>query len=215
MKFEPQSVAYGIRFKTILFPLTFLELANSLEKKGYELNPGLPFPRPLGRMTGAGEVARKGKAVVQIDSGAQILTIVDVSITSAQDCFNQIVQMLKEDYGVNIDDLARSYSFSASYKFHTKKPAYKSIAGALKIPIFDNLKTIMNEEIWPLELRFGGANQIVNSENWFDISIRPDYERNDSYVVQTVYRSSDKTKTQKFIESFEERMTEIITLIEG
>jgi len=215
MKYTPLSITYGIHFKTILYPLTFLELADSLEKKGYELSPTLPFPRPPGRMTGAGEVARKGKTAVQVDSSAQVLTVVDISITSAQNCFNEIVKMLKDDYNVNIDNLAQFYSFSAAYKFYTKKHAFKTLVGALKVPIIEKLKTIMNEEICPFELRFGGANQVVNSENWFDISIRPNYERDDSYLVHVVFRNKDKTKTQKFIESFEERVTKIITLIEG
>lgn len=215
MEFKPQSVAYSIHFKTVLYPLSFMELTDSLEKKGYELSPALPFPRPPGRMTGTGEIARKGKTVVQVDSSAMVLTIVDISITSIQNCYDEISQMLKDDYNVIIDDLAQFYGFSATYKFNTEKPAYKSIARALKNPIIDNLKTIMNEEIWPFELRFGGANQVVNSENWFDILIRPHYERDDSYVVQVVFRNCDKAKTQKFIESFEERITKIITLIEG
>jgi len=55
MKCKPLAIRYGIRFKTYLFPLTLHELADSLEKKGYEISSNLPFPRPPGRMTGMGD----------------------------------------------------------------------------------------------------------------------------------------------------------------
>lgn len=214
MKCKPFAVSYGIGFKTVLFPLTANELVDGLEKKGYEINPSLPFPRRPGRMTGIGEIARKGKTVVQLDASGKALTIVDVSIESVLGSFDEISKMLVEDHGVDVDDFARYYSFRATYKFSTTKQAYGTLAGALKSPIFDDLEKIMNEKIWPFELRFAGAGLRVNSENWFDITVRPDFEKNNSYVITVVYRNSERAKTQKFVESFEEKMTKIIGLIE-
>ena len=72
----------------------------------------------------------------------------------------------------------------------------------------------MGEKIWPFELRFGGANLRVNSENWFDITVRPNFERNDSYVISVVFRNTDRVKTQEFVESFEESMVKVIGLID-
>ncbi|MDH5266104.1 MAG: hypothetical protein OEW62_00345 [Candidatus Bathyarchaeota archaeon] len=214
MRYKPLSVTYGIGFNTILYPLTFEEIVESLEKKGYEISPALPFPRPPGRMTGTGEIARKGKTVIQVDTSAQFLTIVDISIKSALTCFDEIANILKEDHDVDVNDIARFYSFVATYEFPTKKQAYKTIAKALRFSIFDDLEKIMDEKIWPFGLRFGGADLRVNSENWFDITVRPNFERNDSYVISVVFRNSDRVKTRKFVESFEERMAKVIGLID-
>jgi len=214
MKCKPLDVNYGIRLKTYLYPLAFHELADSLEKRGYEISSSVPFPRPSGRMTGAGEIARKGKTVVQIDTNAQILVVLDISIKSALDSFDEITKMLIEDHDVNLNDFARFYRFNATYEYSTKKQAYETIARALNFPIFGNLEEIMGEKVWPFELRFGGAGSKVNSENWFDISVRPNVERNDSYFIAVVYRNSDRTKTQNFVKSFEERVTKIIGLID-
>lgn len=209
------SVAYGTHFKTFLYPLTFHELVDSLERKGYKISPALPFPRPPGRMTGAGEIGRKGKTVIQVDTSAQALTIIDISIESALNGFNEIGKMLKEDYDVDVNDFARFYSFVATYEFPTKRQAYETIAKTLRFSIFDDIENIMDEKVWPFELRFGGADLKANSENWFDVTVRPNYERNDSYVVTVVFRNKDRVKTRKFVESFEERMAKVIDLIDG
>ena len=215
MKCKPLGITYGVRFKTFLYPLTFHELVDSLEKKGYEISPELPFPRPPGRMTGIGEIARKGKTVIVVDTSAQALTVGDISIRSALDTFDEIVKMLKEDYRVDINDFALFYSFAATYEFPAKKQAYETIAKSLRFSIFDSLEEIMDEKIWPFELRFGGADLKVNSEKWFDVTVRPNFERNDSYIISVVFRNSERIKTLKFMESFEERMSKVIRLIEG
>ena len=62
-------------------------------------------------------------------------------------------------------------------------------------------------------LRFGGADMQVNSNDWFDITIRPNYERDDSYIVNVVFRNSDKTKTRKFIDTYEDKIQKIVELI--
>jgi hypothetical protein len=185
-----------------------------LEKKGYEMSPALPFPRLPGRLTAIGEIARKGKTVVQVDTSAQMLNITDISVKSAVDCFDEIANILAEDHGFNLDELVKFYCFNATYEIPTEKQAYETIAKNLKIPILENLKENWAVELWPLELKFANANLKANSENWLDISVRPSYERNDSYVISTVYRNTDKAKTLKFVETFEENVIKMIELID-
>jgi len=213
VKHKLLSVAYGIRFNTYLYPLSLQDLVGILEKKGYEISSSLPFPLPAGRLGGAGELARKGKTVVQIDTSAQVLTINDISVESAMSCFDEIANLLQEDYGVDVNNFARFYSFVATYEFQAKKQAYEKIAKAFRFPIFDEIEEILGQKIWPFGLKFGGADLQVNSENWFDVEIRPNLERNDSYVLQVVFRNSDRARTQEFIKTFEKKMGKVVNLI--
>ena len=215
MSFRPLMIRYGVQFRTILFPLRFLELVNVLEKKGYEISPSLPSPPPPQRMSGAGEIARKGKAVLQIDTSGQGLRVADVSLASAIQSFEEIAAMLAEDYDIDINEFARFYDLHAVYTVPTKKRPYEAISKALRSPIFDDLAKVLEEKIWPFALRFGGADLVVNSENWFDITVRPDYEREDSYIFEIVFRNNDRIKTREFARKFEKRVPEIIRVIEG
>ncbi len=208
------TVDYGVHFNTVLYPVSIIEIANSLEKKGYELNPSIPFPRPVGRFIGAGEIARKGRTVIHIDSGAQLLAVADVSLKSAIDSFEELVTMLHEDHGIDIESLVRFYRFTANYEIRTNNEAFQRIATNLKVPILKEIQGIIQEEISPIELKFAGARLQANSDNWFDMSIRPNYERNDRYVVSIVYRNNSKEKTKDFLETIEEKATRIAELVD-
>jgi len=214
LKLEPVSIEYGINFKTVLFPLTLYQLADTLEEKGYEMSPDLPYPRPPGRMIGIGDLARKGKTIIRADASGQSLRVFDVSVKSALENFEEIVASLIENHNIDINSFARFYSFTATYTSPTKKQPYETIAKASRCSLFDEIEEVIDEKIWPFEIRFGGADLEVNSENWFDITVRPDFERNDSYVLNVIFRSSDKTKTQRFVDSFEEKMGKVISLVD-
>jgi hypothetical protein len=215
MEAKPQSIVFKIRLNTYLFPISFMEMTNALEKIGYEINPALPFPRPIGRLSGAGEIARKGKSVVSINADAQTLLVQDVSINSAIKCFDEVLTSLQEECGVDLNTMPRFYGFSATYIIPTKKKAYTTFAKSLRIPIQNDVEKIFNEKLWPYEIRFAGSNMKANSENWFDISVKPNYERDDSYVVTVVYRNILDDKTREFMNSFEERIKRMLQLING
>ena len=205
---------YGIHFNTYLFPLKISELANDLEKKGYEISPDLPFPMAPSTLGGAGTIARKGKTLIHIDTRGQVLTIADVSTKSALDCFDEITNMLKEDHKINFDNLVDYYEFSAQCEVPTEKQAYENIAKNVEVPILSKIEGILEKKLWPLGLRFGGAEMKFNSTNWFEFWIEPNFARNDSYFINITCRNGKKEESRSFIELFEEKRDLIIKLID-
>lgn len=204
---------YGVRFNTYSFPLRISELANGLEKKGYAINPRIPFPRPPVSYGASGTLARKGKTVVVVDTREQSLTVADISLKSAMDTFDEIVNVLKEDYGINLDSLVEVYEFEVQCEIGTEKPAYETVAKNVKLPILNQIEGILGGKLWPIGLRFSGANMKFNSADWFDFSIEPNFERNDSYFVTIIYRNAKREESRSFVESFEERIDKILALI--
>lgn len=205
---------YGICFNTYLFPLKISEIASGLEKKGYEISPELPSPIPPVAIGGSGAIARKGKTIIHVDTRGQVLTIADVSVKSALDCFDEITNMLKEDCKINLDSLIGVYEFTAQCEVSTEKQAYETIAKNVEVPILNQIEGILQKQLWPLELRFGGADMKFNSPNWIEFSVEPNFIRNDSYFININYRNGEKDKTRSFIESFEEKIDKIIELID-
>jgi hypothetical protein len=214
MTFKVQALSYGIRFNTYMFPLRISELANDLEKKGYEISPDLPSPVPTVALGGAGPIARKGKTLIHVDTREQVLTIIDVSAKSALDCFDEITGMLKEGHKINLDNLIGVYEFNAQCEVPTQKQAYENIAKNVKVPILDKIEGILEKQLWPSGLRFGGAEMKFNSTNWFEFSIEPNFTRNDSYFININYRNGKKEESRSFTESFEEKIDRIIELID-
>jgi hypothetical protein len=204
---------YGVCFKTYAFPLRISELANGLEKRGYEINPQIPFPRPPVAFGATGTLARKGKTVIRVDTSEQALTVADISVKSAMETFDEIGKMLEEDYRINLDSLVGVYEFVVQCEIATEKPAIETVAKNVKLPILNQIEGILGSKLWPIGLRFSGANMKFNSANWFDFSIEPSFERNDSYFVVITYRSAKKDESRSFVESFEEKIEKILELI--
>jgi len=207
-------VNFGICFNTYFFPLKTSELADGLEKRGYEISPRIPFPRPPVAVSGAGTIARKGKTVIHVDSRGQVLTVADVSIKSALDTYKEITAMLKEEYQIDLENLIGTYEFNVQCEAPTEKQAYETLAKNVEIPILNQIEQILKKKVCAIELRFGGANMIVNSPNWFDISIEPNFTRNDSYLINASYRTEKKEESIVFLESFEENLNRIMEVID-
>ena len=208
------TVNYGICFNTYFFPLKASELVDGLEKKGYEISPRLPFPRPPVALSGSGIIARKGKTVIHVDSRGQVLTIADVSVKSALDTCNEITTMLKEDYQIDLESLTGVYEIVAQCEASTEKQAYEAIAKNVEIPILSQIEEILHKKVSPVEIRFAGADMKINSANWFEFSIEPNFTRNDSYLINVSHRTQKKEESISFIESFEENINRIIKLID-
>jgi hypothetical protein len=208
------SAEYGVHFKKVLFPFSIIEIVSSLERLGYDISPEMPFPRPVGRFSGTGEIGRKGKLSIQVDGSAKILRSVGVSIPSALTSFNELVKALNEDYKVDIAPLVRFYQVMANYQVITTNNAIKKIADKSEAPVLKEFSKILGREIASTELKFGAKDLEPNSENWFDIHIIPNYERNDRYLFSLVYRNAEKEKTQVFIDHIEENIVKFAEFID-
>jgi len=152
---------------------------------------------------------------VHIDTAAQLLLIVDVSIKSIVDSFNEIAKAFLEDSRIEIGKITKFYRFTATYEVLTEKDPSQMIAAKVEVPTLEKFSEIFGEKVLPLELRFTGDGLKANSENWYDISFRPNYETNDRYVFSVIYRNENKEITQNFMNSFEERILKIAEIIEG
>jgi hypothetical protein len=205
---------YGVCFNTYFFPLKISELANGLEKRGYEISPDLPVARPPVMLGGSGVIARKGKTMIHVETRRQILTIVDISTKSALECFDEITNMLKEDYKINIEGLIELHEFNAQYEVPTERQAFETIAKNVEVPILNQIGEALEKKLWLLELRFGGAGMKFNSSNWFECTIEPNLARNDSFLVNITYRNKEQKEVRNFMESFEEKVNAITALID-
>lgn len=124
MECKSLSADYGVHFSTVLYPLSLIEIVESLEKLGYEISPSIPSPRPIGRFVGTGEFGRKGKSSVHVDAGAQALMVSNVSLKSALDSFNEVVSALSEDHKIDVLSMVRFYRFTANYEIRTEKKRF-------------------------------------------------------------------------------------------
>jgi len=204
-----------IKLDSILWPITLIELINSLEKLGFEIAREFPFPRPAGRFVGSGQIARKGNIVVNVDGGAKAISMLGLSLESTIEEFDSFLSTLKTDYSVDLDEFANFYQFASRYEYKTNKDAYAIISDFFTHPKLDELAKIIEIPIKTFKIKVGSADAVPNERNWFDLEFAPDVQRNDGYVIDVVYRNENKESYRTFISHIEENILKSIQLLEG
>ncbi|MFQ6075411.1 MAG: hypothetical protein ACE5Z5_04665 [Candidatus Bathyarchaeia archaeon] len=208
---------YRVRLGYVLFPLEFRELRDVLARNGYEL-AGLPGPIPPrpSRIGYGGEIARKDEYVVQIDSRECLVGISDKSIGTTFGAFRELTKVIKEGFGIDLNENVRYYDVVAHYNIDTgKKPVQeidRVIEGNSYFPKFDK---ILGEPTSLFSVRLVPKGSIPNQEEWFDISIEPDILKPQIYHVGVVFRNPDREKSIRFINNLEKTLVNLIKVIEG
>lgn len=214
MSLESISVKKSIILNQVLFPLTWQELLNSLLRLGYELSPSFPYPLPTGRVSGRGHIARKGKTAIWLDSGSKEILVFDDSINSCIEEFDSVLNQIQEDHEINFHDYSRFYQFQGNFCYMSDINAYDSIRRASEHSNLERISEILGERVSSFGFRFGKSDSIPNSENWFDIKITPDIQRNRGYYIEVVYRREEREIVNNFMNNFNNYINNIIELIE-
>jgi len=205
----------SVSLNCVLFPVKWAEMISVLEKLGFNINEALPYPLPTGRVSGSGKVARKGRTTFSVNPGDKSIVMTDRTIQDAKTELNDFITTLKTDHGLDILKYIQFYQFTSSHKYSIKKEAYQSLSKSCNIPKSSKFSEILGFKVEPYSIRLGQSGTIPNSENWFDVLIDPDFERNDGFNVNTVYRNQDFTIYNAFISNYEEKIIKLMSLIEG
>jgi len=215
MSLIPVNISVSVYLDCILFPLTFTELLDSIEKNGYLLNPSLPVVRPFGRFRGSGQIGTKGKNIFQVDAGDKALTIFGVSLEEVQTEFDAFCKTLLEDYSIDIDEMIKFYQYAGNYEYKTELNPYDVISRSYESPHHEKVSEIFGESIKTFAIRLAISETLPKDVDWFDVKITPDIQRNDGYLIEVVHRKKDKEKYQTFTDNFESNIIKIIKHLEA
>lgn len=216
MSLKTTRVVYTVNFDSVLYPIMHHELNEGLQKIGFELSQGWPQRSSIiSRISGQGEVARKGKTIIIINAESQQLSVSDDSLESVISNIDDIHKMFIDEFGIDIFEITHHISFSGDYIYYTDKPAYSTISKKLNSPIVEEISKIMGHEMEGFLLNIAIKGLTVNSGDWYDIMIRPSYERDDSYVIRVVIRNPERKVLNSMIAELESKITGVIEYLEA
>ena len=215
MSLKPIRITVGITLDRVLFPITFIELISSLEKNGFEISQAIPYPRPIGRFIGSGQLGIKGKTTASVDGGGKSISMTGSSLEDTIEEYDKFNKTILADYSLDLDEFPKLYYLTGNYEYKTKKNTHSTISDSISYPKIEELSEIVDESMNVYAIQFGSADTVPNDKNWFDIKITPDVQRNDGYVINVVYRKEDRETYRTFISHIEENIVKIIRLLEG
>lgn len=217
----PEEIRLGLLFGAP-DPIPEDDLINYLKEIGFEEITGIPkiFGTEESGLVRA-NIARKGTCEVLYNPPRASLEVVGKNFKEVLDRFEEIKSMLdgKEEIATQI----RSYQLVSSYKVFTKdryRPLYH-ISDFVGYDKIDKFNSLLGEEITPFSIRLcpkskiGVAENIRDIPDWFDIQIFPYVLNPQYYGVNIVFRNPDILKVKEFTKKMEDRIENMIMLLEG
>jgi hypothetical protein len=216
IKFISREFSYALRTDFVFFPLDVRDIRDILPKYGYELSPirGI-LPNRSMLVAFEGDIARKGDAMVYIDTSNGILGVRGKSNNECISVIDDAIKALRTDLEFDIHSQMKFYEVVANYKIKTQSHPTQTISKTVeKLPLFSKFTEIMGEETGLFSLRLSPKKHVPNSKNWFDIAIEQDVLSSDFYRVGVVYRNPNENKTRDFGSSIEEIISKLIRSME-
>lgn len=198
-----------------LFPFTFQEVVNALEKIGFEINPQMPTPLPYGRFNGSGEVARKGKTHCVLNAFNMTFQMMGESVESTTDELNEFLATLHDTNKIDLFSRMKYMELQAEYECTTKKNPTTVINNRFSTPLDEEISDILGIKLKTITTRLGLAGEYPNQIEWFDIKMSPSFQRNDGYAINVIYRTADKEKYQTFVANAKLKIEKAIKSLEG
>ena len=215
MSLLPVNVSEGVYLDCVLFPLTFKELLDTIEKIGYVLHPSIPKTRALGRFRGSGQIGTKGKNIFQVEGGDKALLVVGASLVEVQSEFAAFCKTLVEDFSIDVEEMIKFYQFTGNYEYKTEHNPYDVISRSFVSPHQEKVSEILGMPLKTYAVRIATSESLPKDVDWFDMKISPDVQRNDGYTIETVYRNKNKEQYTNFTDSFESNIVSLIKYLEG
>lgn len=205
-----------LHFEFVLFPIDFVELIRTLSNKGFEIiAPPPPVALPGARLGFKGDLAKKGKCIIDINPDRQILGVKGVDFGEIDVVYKELKEIIQNDLDINIEKRIRFYELTGEYEIESNKRAIDSIANLFAQNDFvSKCTSILDNEVTIFTIRLVSKGQIPNQEEWFDISIEPIVLKPSLFLLSAVFRSKNESKVLTFARTSESKILELIRLIQ-
>lgn len=217
VKLYPEEIRMSFFFFAIE-PIPEDDLLSYLQEKGFEEVKEIPRIIGTERLGFVrANIARKGSCEVLYDPKSPLLGVVGKNRIEVLDRFEEIEKIIEK-----VVTQIKYYDLFSIYKVFTKsknKPL-NYISEFLEHEKFSKFKEIFNTEVAPFSIRFYPKSKmnivedIRNISNWFDVQIYPYISNPQYYGIQLVFRDTEISNVKKFIETMEDKIQDIIKLIE-
>jgi hypothetical protein len=219
MDFQNVRVRISLRFDYVLFPFDIVELLENLAKIGYALTVPPP-PRMVGqnvRLSAKGKIAQKGDIEIEVNDERGVIAASSSVPTLAFKSLNEIIQLIRDKLGVDLTEKASFYEIIGNLDVKTGRNAMEMVERiSEKNKYMEELGSTLGQDVSSYTLRLVPRGQVPSQTEWLDITIEPNIVKpSTTYRVLVIYRSKDKPKIERFVQSLMESLAKVIKAIEA
>lgn len=215
MKIVPQKYRVAFKFNTLYYPFTYPEILNSLASRKYAL---LIPPQPIksgARIYISGHVATKSGCFIELNEAKKIVAFESTAVDSAVTSFNDIVDLSKFDFKLNLSEELDYCELSGAVIVSNGDPA--NIIKNFSEDQYHVFDEILGFETACGLIRIIPKNGAQTDRKWFDITIAQKIPSVDkSYYVEFVFRNgNDFESIVNFISKLDIKICAIINKLGG
>jgi hypothetical protein len=211
-----QTFRISLVLNSFFFPLTSTEIFDSLKARNFEIGrPPAPFPTGL-RVYISGTVARKRNVLIDVDDSRKLVGAQGGSIEETLQTFSEVMDMLGEDFFVNLDEELNYVELIAHYLIKSERNAFEVIQNSTELKFKDRFQEILNSETSEYRFSIAPKGVLPSNRKWFEISVSPKLTMpTKAYWVEVVFRDTTRSTVIAFASNLNSTISRIINTIEG
>lgn len=192
--YSQENSRLAAKYNFIVYPLDFEVLKKVLRANDYKIPQSPPSPSPDAIMSVDGIIGKKDEFTVDVNTERQIFGLTSGDHHLLESEFNKLENSISKEIGSELQYKARFYEFVYHAVVKTgSNPMEVMTRLGTRIPIYDEISKIVGQQASPLNLRVCPANALVESEDWFDLTIEPVLNKATvAYHIAFIFRNKDK-----------------------
>ena len=215
MELKLQRFRISLVLKSFYFPLTSSEVFDSLKAREFEIGrPPAPFPTgPRAYVTGT--LARKRNVLLDIDNNRNLIGVQGESIEDTLQTFSDVVDLIREDFFVNMDEELDYVELIAHYLIKSDSNPFEVIQNSTELKFKGEIQKILDSEISEYRFSIVPKGILPSNRKWFEISISPKLTMpTKSYWVEVIFRDKTFSPVTTFSSNLNSTISNLINTLE-
>lgn len=215
MELKLQKFRISLVLNSFFFPLTSTEVFDSLKARGFEIGrPPAPFPTGP-RAYVSGLIARKHNAFIDIDNNRNLIGAQGESIEDTLQTFSEVMDLIREDFSVNLDKELDYVELIAHYLIKSDKNSFRIIQNSIESKFDERFQSILNVPTAQYRFSLVPKGVLPSNRKWFEISVSPRLTMpTKAYWVEVIFRDRTPQPVTDFATNLDSTLTNIINTIE-
>ncbi len=219
MKTRPIRHRLAFVLSSLFYPLTYPDIVNSLESRGYKIT--LPEPRPPvpsgARMYIGGRLAMKEGCLVDIDPDKKIIACEGVEVSAVLRTTKELLDISTEDFSFDAKSDIDFAELNSEIIVESDSDPGKCLSASFEgLDLLDRFSGIIQTSVSVFRIGLTPKDSTPSMRDWFDLNIEPRLlAAKREYAVRVIYRKEKWEEIMQFTQQVEETVLKLIRELEG
>ncbi len=214
VQIQPMRYRLALVLNTLFYPLTFPDVVDSLNSRKFVARSTTTIPPGVRNYVG-GTIATKEDVTVDLDPERKIVATESKNVDNLVRIFHEVMQILHEDYGLNVDESTDYVELGASVLIKSKGIAREKIEGLFSdASTFLKLRDVLGFDPVVRSFTIGQKDKPPESKEYVEMVVNYRVTVKDTYYIEAIYRHTAIAEAVRFAKSINSKTEGLVGLME-